>query len=219
MNKLNDSYIGLRKDLLQFIKGKDLNVLDVGCAIGVNGDYLKNTGIASWVTGVEYDSDMAMQADKCCDRVFCGDLNNNQFVKEILSDDITFDVIIFGDILEHLYAPQDVLKKFVSKLKKDGEVIISLPNIQHIELLIQVYLKGTWPKNERGIFDKTHLRWFTYNDVEKMIEACDLKIIDYNPSCRYRDSFNSKSKFILNVIKFFIPKLFIFQHKLLCKKL
>lgn len=219
MNKLNESYIGLRKDLLQFINGQGLNVLDVGCAIGVNGDYLKNTGTASWVTGVEYDSDMAIQADKCCDRVFCGDLNDNQFIEEILSDDKTFDVIIFGDILEHLYAPQDVLKKLVSKLTKNGTVIISLPNIRHIELLIQVYLKGTWPKNERGIFDKTHLRWFTYKDVVKMIESCGLQLIEYNPSYRYRDSFNSKSKFILKIIKFFFPKLFIFQHKLLCKKL
>ncbi len=55
MYKFNESYIGLRSDLLKFISGANLNVLDVGCATGVNGAYLIENGIAKKVVGVEYD--------------------------------------------------------------------------------------------------------------------------------------------------------------------
>jgi hypothetical protein len=161
---------------------------------------------------------MALIAKEGNDSVFCGDLNSKSFRAAIIEEPQIYDVIIFGDILEHLYDPEVVLRDLTARLSKNGIVIISLPNIQHIELLIQVYLKGSWPMNERGIFDKTHLRWFTYKDVTKMISKCDLEVKKYDPSYRFRDDSGSKFKFILSGIKFFIPKLFIFQHKMICVK-
>jgi hypothetical protein len=34
--------------------------------------------------------------------------------------------------------------------------------------------------NERGVFDKTHLRWFTYKNVIKMMSKCDPEVIKYD---------------------------------------
>ena len=55
----NPSYIGVRSDLISLIKGDSLSILDVGCANGANGKFLKDKNIADTVYGIEYDSDMA----------------------------------------------------------------------------------------------------------------------------------------------------------------
>lgn len=213
----NKSYIGLRKDLLKFINGSNLVVLDVGCATGINGKYLKDNNIAKDVVGVEYDTSMANVASESIDTVFCGDLNDINFRKEIQNFKKNYDYIIFGDILEHLLDPIQVLGDFKDLLSINGKVIISVPNIGHLELFIQVFIKGKWPQNERGIFDKTHLRWFTYTNVIEMINECDLKLDRYDPSTRARDT-SSTYNWKLKLLKLINPKWFIFQHQLVCSK-
>lgn len=216
MYKFNESYIGLRSDLLKFISGTNLNVLDVGCATGVNGAYLIENGIAKKVVGIEYDIEMADRANQVNTKVFCGDLNDKQFRESILHEELLYDVILFGDILEHLYDPWVVLRAFKSRLSTNGVIIISLPNIQHIELFIQVYLKGKWPRNERGIFDRTHLRWFTKQDAIDMIQEAGLKMSIYEPTFRSRDAIGSKFNWKHKILKRLDPKLVTFQHKLVC---
>ena len=213
---LNTSYIGLREDLIEHIKGSNLNVLDVGCATGTNGSYLLDKQIATCVVGVEFDEFMSKKASEKYDKVFTGDLNSNLFVQSIISQDTKFDYIIFGDILEHLISPLDVLKSFKGLLKDTGSVIISVPNIAHIELFIQVFIKGTWPKNKRGIFDKTHLRWFTKKDIKQLVVDADLKVDLYVPKLRSRDAVGSKFGFWTKTLKLIKKDWVTFQHIIVC---
>ncbi|MCH3884980.1 class I SAM-dependent methyltransferase [Tenacibaculum aquimarinum] len=217
MTKLNQSYIGLRKDLLTFISGESNNVLDVGCAIGSNGKYLLENNFADNVYGIEFDKVMAQKASNCLTKVFVGDLNNQDFLKVILENNIKYDYIIFGDVLEHLINPKKVLNHLKNALKPNGKIIISLPNIAHVELFIQVFIKGTWPQNERGIFDKTHLRWFTKNDVFKLVTDTNLKIVEYKRKFRSRDAIGSKMSLFYKIIKFLRKDLVTFQHIIVCE--
>ena len=212
----NKSYIGLRTELLGLIEGNSNIVLDVGCALGVNGDYLIQNNIATSVYGIEFDAKMAGEAEKCNTKVFCGDLNSQEFRNTILNDTPFFDYILFGDVLEHLLNPEKVLVDLKSKLNKNGKIIISLPNIAHIELFIQVYLKGTFPQNPRGIFDSTHLRWFTRKDVFKLITDSELKLLTYKRNYRSRDAIGSKFNWKYRLIKFLSKDLVTFQHILVC---
>lgn len=216
MTKFNSSYIGLRKDLLIHIKGKENIVLDVGCATGINGKYLIDKKIASQVYGIEYAHQMIDVALKNNIKVFQADLNDTASRNKILSDLPMFDYIICGDILEHLYNPDKVLLDLTKKLKPTGKLIVSLPNIAHIELFIQIYIKGTWPLNERGIFDKTHLRWFTKKDAFKLIQSSKLKVCDYYPILRARDAIGSEFNWNLKLVKFFNIEWVTFQHVLIC---
>ena len=213
---LNTSYIGLREDLIEHIKGSNLNVLDVGCATGTNGSYLLDRQIATCVVGVEFDEFMSKKALEKYDKVFTGDLNSSLFVQSVISQDTKFDYIIFGDILEHLISPLDVLKSLKELLKDTGSVIISVPNIAHIELFIQVFIKGTWPKNKRGIFDKTHLRWFTKKDIKQLVVDSDLKVDLYVPKLRSRDAVGSKFGFWTKTIRLINKEWVTFQHIIVC---
>ncbi|WP_051209922.1 class I SAM-dependent methyltransferase [Gelidibacter mesophilus] len=217
MSEYNSSYIGLRPDLIKYIPVGNHIVLDVGCALGVNGRYLLEHHKAKEVYGVEYDNDMAKEAAQHNTKVWRGDLNKCAFLDEIMSKSSTFDYILFGDVLEHLYDPYYVLKHLVSKLKPNGQVIISLPNIAHIELFIQIYIKGTWPRNERGIFDKTHLRWFTRKDVYSLVSSANLKVLTYERKYRSRDAMGSKFNWKAKVLKFLNKDLVTFQHIIVCQ--
>lgn len=201
MNNFNSSYVGLRTDLLKFIQGQNNSVLDVGCATGMNGAFLLEKKLAQEVYGVEYDEEMAAEAAKANTGIFQGDLNDLDFRRNITSNIPDLDYIIFGDILEHLYNPEIVLKDFSEKLKPGGKIILSLPNIGHIELFLQIYIKGTWPRNSRGIFDITHLRWFTRKDAFSLIEKCGLKIVSWERNFRARDAIGSAFNWKYNLLK------------------
>ncbi|AFL81692.1 Methionine biosynthesis protein MetW [Aequorivita sublithincola DSM 14238] len=213
----NKSYIGLRQDLLKYIEGKSNIVLDVGCALGINGKFLLDSNIADQVYGIEYDFGMARQAEKFNTKVFCGDLNDASFIESILNSNNSFDYIIFGDILEHLFDPLKVLAELKSMLKPHGTIIISVPNIGHIELFIQIFIKGTWPKNERGIFDKTHLRWFTRKDVFSLAGSANLEVIKYERKFRARDAIGSRFTWKTKLLKLINKDLVTFQHIIVCK--
>ncbi|MGB3775215.1 MAG: class I SAM-dependent methyltransferase [Leeuwenhoekiella sp.] len=217
MSDFNPSYTGLRTDLLKFIKGEDLKVLDVGCASGVNGKYLLDQNMANVVYGIEYDEIMAQEAAKWNTKTFIGDLNLRIFREEILRSTNNFDFIIFGDILEHLYSPVEVLTELKNCMADEGKIIISLPNIAHIELFIQVFIKGRWPRNNRGIFDRTHLRWFTKKDAEAMIKDAGLKVIHYKPTLRARDAIGSSFDWKTKLIRWVNKDWVTFQHIFVCE--
>jgi len=216
LKNFNTSYIGLRSDLIKYISGQNNNVLDVGCASGTNGKYLLDNNIAKIVYGVEFDKEMASEAEKKYSKVFTGDLNSKDFRIEILNNEIKFDYILFGDILEHLLDPYTVLKELKAVLKENGKIIISLPNIAHIETFIQLFVKGTWPRNPRGIFDATHLRWFTKKDVYNLASVCELNLDIYEPKLRARDALGSKFNWKYNIIKKINKEWVTFQHIVVC---
>ena len=217
MKNYNKSYIGLRKDLLEYIQGDFNTILDVGCATGSNGRYLLQNNLAKEVIGIEYDDSMAQIASNCISKVFCGDLNNREFLENIINKKYNFDYIIFGDVLEHLYNPKKVLVLLKSMLKSNGRIIISIPNIGHIELFIQVFIKGTFPTNERGIFDKTHLRWFTKKDLFDLVKMSNLEVINYKGKLRARDAKGSKFNLGTKILKWINKDLVTHQHIVVCK--
>ena len=217
MNDFNESYVGLRSDLLKYIEGKSLNILDVGCATGINGRYLKDNDIASFVVGIEYDENMAIVAQQNIDKVIIADLNNIDIRSDLFGNE--FDYIVLGDILEHLIDPCSFLKNIAFFLKRSGNIIISIPNVQHIETFIQLYFHGTWPCRERGIFDKTHLRFFTYKNILNLIEKSNLSVLDVERKFRYRDAVGSRfPKYMGAFLRRMFPNLFTFQYIVICKR-
>ncbi len=200
----------MRKDLLKYIEGTELFILDVGCATGENGKFLKKNHMAAFVAGLEYDKEMIKIAKMNLDEVIECDLNNFQLSKETFG--CRFHYIIFGDILEHLINPWKLLHSASDLLENDGKVLISIPNIQHIETAIQIFLNGKWPYNERGIFDKTHLRFFTLKNILEMIEQSNLVIDILERKYRFRDAIGSTfPMFFEKALKCFFPNLFTFQ--------
>ena len=110
--------------ICQFIseRRQTLRILDVGTAAGYLGRALKEQG--HFVVGVERDHQLVGAAQGIYDEIYNVDVEAYEFpFKE------TFDVILFADILEHTRDPMAILRRALPALKKDGEVIVSVPNI------------------------------------------------------------------------------------------
>jgi len=179
MNSLNPSYIDARNDILKYIPKQVGKVLDVGCSIGVLGKKIKEN-YAAEVTGIEMNEEMARIAKENLDRIIIGDVEQI-CLSEYFSSEY-FDCIILADILEHLRNPWTVLNRLTSILSEKGLVISSIPNVRHYTTILQLTFKGYWPYRDRGIHDRTHLRFFALRNIKELFDYSGLKIkkIDEN---------------------------------------
>lgn len=170
----NPSYIGQRSNILNLIPDTVHNVLDIGCSVGALGEQIKKLHNAI-VVGIESDEQMAEIAQKKLDSVSIGDVENI-----CLDDHLTqnsFDCIIFADVLEHLRNPWNVLKNIIPFLHNEGVIIASIPNVRHYTTIMTLAFMGYWPYRDRGIHDRTHLRFFTLRNIKEMFAGADMKII------------------------------------------
>jgi len=171
---INPSYAGPREDLLRLLPLDCRNILDLGCSTGEFGRSIKQRQQAR-VTGVELDPSAAQQASEVLDTVHQADAEDAAF-REILAG-ADFDAVLCGDILEHLRKPEELLLFLADKATtRDAVFLISLPNVGHWSTLYNVWMKGHWPRNDRGIHDRTHLRWYTVRDAIDLAESARLKV-------------------------------------------
>lgn len=150
--------------------GSGNNILDVGC----NKGYLKLLARDNDFYGIDLSSDDLSQAQRQgYKKVFKLDLNNYKSFKSKEK----YEVIVFADILEHLLFPEKVLRFFVEHfLKKGGKIIISVPNIAHITVRLNL-LKGSFVYTKSGILDRTHLHLYTLQTAGELISSSGLEIV------------------------------------------
>ena len=170
--EFNPSYVSSRNDILALIPRSAKMILDVGCSTGQLGLEVKRRNLAT-VTGIELDSKMATVAKENLDKVIVGNVETLTIADHLSKHD--FDCIIFGDILEHLRDPWSILKEFRDYLTDKGVIVASIPNVRHYSTIINL-LRGDWPYRKRGIHDKTHLRFFTLNQIDRMFSSARLRI-------------------------------------------
>lgn len=179
------SYTGPRNDVGRWVPSDAMTILDAGCSNGALGKSLKDAKPGRVVYGLEYDASFAAEAAERLDVVKLVDLNAFEWDLEIGASSV--DCIIMADVLEHLLNPWSVLSDASSCLRSGGTVIVCLPNIRHITAFHSVFLRGTFPRRDRGIFDRTHLRWFTRRDALSMIEGAGLQVVRTVPKLRLFD--------------------------------
>jgi 2-polyprenyl-3-methyl-5-hydroxy-6-metoxy-1,4-benzoquinol methylase len=103
-----------------------------------------------------------------------GDIEKFKWYEELKF--IRYDYILFLDVLEHLYNPAQVLLKSKDLLQDDGSIFISIPNITHNSIIMKMF-QNNFTYSELGLLDNTHIRFFGYNDLIKMITDCGLQIV------------------------------------------
>jgi 2-polyprenyl-3-methyl-5-hydroxy-6-metoxy-1,4-benzoquinol methylase len=174
MTNFNPSYIGPRDDVLNLIPDNANKVLDIGCSIGALGEKIKQRN-GTEVVGVELNEQMAEVAKEKLDRVIIGDVEKMNLADYLAPN--CFDCIIFADVLEHLKNPWDVLERATDFLNNEGIIIASIPNVRHYTTIVNLVIGGYWPYRERGIHDRTHLRFFTLRNIKEMFQNARLKIV------------------------------------------
>ena len=145
-------------------------VLDVGCATGYLAAELTRRGCR--VTGVEADPVAAERARAHCEAIVIGDIEDAGCRGEVASL-APFDVVLCGDVLEHLRDPWSALRALAAF---GGRVVLSVPNVAHWTGR-RALARGRFPYAEHGLFDRTHLRFFTRASVRELAERAGLQLV------------------------------------------
>jgi methionine biosynthesis protein MetW len=160
-------------------------VLDLGCGAGAMGAALKR-GRDVEVVGVERDPESAAAARDRLDRVIEADLEDLAASPDGLAGLGTFDCLVAADSLEHLRDPWTALARAAELLDPGATAIVSLPNVRFFETFWQLGCRGRWPRRDQGIFDRSHLRWFTLRDARDLLEGAGLAPVGVRPLIRIR---------------------------------
>jgi len=145
--------------------------LDVGCAGGALGSHLLARGFSE-VIGIE---PVPAVAERARDRI------SEVLVGTFQSTDLAalghFDLIVFGDSLEHMLDPWAALRQARTMLAPDGALLLSVPNIAHWSVLWRALKLGRWDYRDEGLLDRTHLRFFTPVTLAEALADAGFRIV------------------------------------------
>jgi 2-polyprenyl-3-methyl-5-hydroxy-6-metoxy-1,4-benzoquinol methylase len=156
-------------EFLSSIEGKV--VLDVGCGVGQAARFLQKKN--NRVFGITYSEKEALLAEQWMEKVCIADINQ---MVELPFEDIDFDVVIFGDILEHLVSPQKLLSITSKRLSPGGAIFVSLPNVANVRIRLSL-LAGKFEYQKSGILDDTHLRFFTLKTSRELLSHTGFVVV------------------------------------------
>jgi SAM-dependent methyltransferase len=151
-----------------------VKILDAGAASGYLGKVWKANG--HYVVGIEYDEATAETARDYYDALQIADIESF-----IFPDSGEFDYIVFADVLEHLRDPAAVLRRCLPALKESGKLIISVPNVANWVIRLSL-LFGNFDYMDRGILDRTHLRFFTLKSLEELMNEVSCEVLTAIPT-------------------------------------
>ncbi len=182
-------------------------LLDIGCA---TGNFLYSMRRAGWeVFGVETNENACLYAREVMKLdVFNGGVLQAKYDSEY------FDVVNMSQVLEHFPNPLDELKETYRILKKNGILIIKLPNLSKLETAIFGKYWYAWDLPR-------HRFHFSVKTLSNLLDKANFKIIrvdhstninNFIGSCRYyleergfpkylSDFFNINNKILLKTLK------------------
>ncbi len=168
------AYTTQRSDGFEMVPAMVMVILDVGCSNGALAGGRRLVLADRQLVGIERYAGFVAQAASQLDRVIQAVLDTVEWRREF--PDAMFDCVIFGDVLEHLLDPWLHLAEARRCLRPGGTVVIGLPKIRLVSSLYGIFIYGTFPRRDRGIFDRTHLHWFTPHDARKLVVESGLKV-------------------------------------------
>lgn len=89
-----------------------------------------------------------------------------------------YDVIVMGDVLEHVIRPVEVLKKVKQMLTEDGVLWISTPNYNCAYARMQKFSHCMW-------HELNHYTYVSYETLENLLKSMQMEIVHYDISSRY----------------------------------
>lgn len=148
-------------------------IIDFGCYRGELLVSLSKSLPGSTLFGADIE-DFVTQMNSNI-KFFKLNLNDHNQLRQLIG--YQFDIIILADILEHILNPEVILKEMQSFRNIKSNIFLSIPNSGHWYFRFKV-LCGKFDYQENGLFDKTHIRFFTIKTIEQLINNCNLKIVD-----------------------------------------
>lgn len=188
----------------KFTKDKRAEILDVGCGLGDMLVLLKKEGYAN-LTGIDHSQVAVEVCKKNNFRVIKSSIIGTELNEEIKNK--KYDVIILGDILEHIYIPSEVLLQFKLLLKDNGIIIVSVPNAGCFinGILLTFFPQLIWLS--LAFSSETHIRFYTFYTLKKELSDCGFEVLwagGVFPDLVDHKLLKLKRRFIWQVVNFLL---------------
>lgn len=157
-------------------RDRSAQILEIGCGTGATGALALSEGCCGRYVGVELFEAAADEASEVLSDVVVGNVETLDFDWQPAS----FDAIIFSEVLEHLVDPGAVLKKLSRFVRPGGMLLASSPNIAHWRVIRELVM-GRFQLTDQGVFDRTHLRWFTPETFVALAESAGFDVEELGP--------------------------------------
>jgi 2-polyprenyl-3-methyl-5-hydroxy-6-metoxy-1,4-benzoquinol methylase len=165
-------FTNARADFVRLLpRDPTARVLEIGCGNGATGALAMARGRAGHYVGVELIETQGRSASQVLSDVLIGDVEHMDFDWQPAE----FDALILSEVLEHLVEPGALLRRLHRFVRPGGMVLASSPNIAHWRVLREL-VKGRFDLADQGVFDRTHLRWFTPATFVSMFETAGFRI-------------------------------------------
>lgn len=151
-------------------------ILEIGCGTGATGALALARGRAGYYAGVELMESAAQDARDVLSEVVVGDVEQ----LDLDWQPAEFDALILSEVLEHLVDPGKLLRRLSRLVRPGGMVLASSPNISHWRVIGEL-INGRFDLADQGVFDRTHLRWFTPATFAGMFESAGFHVEDVGP--------------------------------------
>jgi 2-polyprenyl-3-methyl-5-hydroxy-6-metoxy-1,4-benzoquinol methylase len=154
-------------------KGKPATILDVGCGCGANARAILERHPSTTILGIEPDPKAAELASQICERVFPMSVETWLSSGEEIP---AIDVVLLSDVLEHVPDPVAWLRTIAaSPALRDAVWIISVPNYGVWYNRLRT-LFGRFEYQWSGLYDRTHLRFYTRRSIRGLLAYCGFRI-------------------------------------------
>jgi len=149
-------------------------MLDIGCAAGATGAWVKQQYPGAVVYGIELNRAAAKVASQLLDRVWVGKFEEIDFEKEGIAKG-SIDTVVVADVLEHMYNPWQVLASLKPYLSENAQILASIPNVRNL-VLMRDLAAGYWRYESEGLLDVTHIRFFTLKEVKRFFYETGFRV-------------------------------------------
>lgn len=181
--ELREDYHALvREDVFPLVPSGGGTLLDVGGGVGATAAKLRELGYFDKV-GV---------ADRVAHNVtslgldfrHSGDLEDGDFLDDVIGAEGPFQCILCLDVLEHLRDPWGIVKQLHAALVPGGVIVASLPNVRNYKVLLPLAFRNRWTLTDAGVLDRTHLRFFVRSTAIDLMTSSGLVVdkVASNPS-------------------------------------
>lgn len=206
----------VRVGIITALNNKKFNkVLELGAGGCDTIAYMKAHELAKEVTGLElFKIEGSNQTNPLVDKFIQADVAN---LEQLNLPQNYYDLIICGDILEHVFDPWSVAAAARKLLTDDGILICSIPNIRFFKTMKKIFLDGDFKYEKEGILDLTHIRFFAKKNILELFNRAGYKLVSIEPS--YQHTATEKKRKVINAFTLGLFKdVLAFQYFIVVKK-
>jgi SAM-dependent methyltransferase len=168
---------------------RPLRILDIGCG--------RDAYLAETIDAIDeyWGCDFYESPRRTLAHYLQIDLNEQRLSDELRTEQ--FDVIFCGEVIEHLFSPDDLLDDMRALLREDGILILSTPNLGYYpnRLLLLLGISPLFLENSsrrklgrrlrllgQGNTTEGHIRLFTYRALRELIAISGFEVVSVTPS-------------------------------------